>query len=382
MKRAKEFKDVYLRRLKTGVITSPYLLEAGITPVTNLIMILSNISERIYVISGCSGHKLPNNKHVYRHIVAEKTPNTNFKPVYYFYDCLKIMFHIIKLRDEVKIWFFFLGEIPLIIPIAISKALNKHVILMFSGSPNNFLKYRKKSHFTRFLEYIARLNMHLSDYIIVYSSRIRDEHNFDKYKSKTIIASEHFLDLNIFRVMKPFNERNRKIIGYIGRLEEEKGIFNLIKAMEFLDKDILLFIYGDGTLRPIIENYLLKNNLKNVQLFGWISHSELPKKLNDLRLLILPSFTEGLPNVMLEGMACGTPILSTPVGSILDVITEGNTGFIMRNNSPECISDSIVRVLNHPDIAKISENACSFVNINYTYEKAVEKFKRIFKIIE
>ena len=74
-------------------------------------------------------------------------------------------------------------------------------------------------------------------------------------------------------------------------------------------------------MKDNIEAYLVKNNLSDtVKLTGWIPHGELPKYLNELKLLVVPSYTEGLPNIVLEAMACGTPILETSVGGIPDFI--------------------------------------------------------------
>ncbi len=103
--------------------------------------------------------------------------------------------------------------------------------------------------------------------------------------------------------------------------------------------------------------------------------------MNELKLIILPSYTEGLPNIMLEAMACGTPVLATPVGSIPDVIKDGETGFIMKNNSPECIAENVIRALNYPNLEQISLNARILVEKEYTYEKAVEKYKKVLENI-
>jgi len=118
-----------------------------------------------------------------------------------------------------------------------------------------------------------------------------------------------------------------------------------------------------------------------VDLPGWIPHDDLPAYLNQLRLLVLPSYTEGLPNIMLEAMACGTPVLATPVGAVPDVIVDGKTGFIMENNSPECIAENVVRALAHPDIEQIAEAGRRFVEENFTFERAVERWKEVLEEI-
>jgi len=81
----------------------------------------------------------------------------------------------------------------------------------------------------------------------------------------------------------------------------------------------------------------LDNNglITRVDIPGWISQVDLAKYLNTLRLLVLPSSTEGLPNILLEAIACGTPVVSTPVGAIPDIIQDDENGFIMDNNSPD-----------------------------------------------
>jgi glycosyltransferase involved in cell wall biosynthesis len=110
---------------------------------------------------------------------------------------------------------------------------------------------------------------------------------------------------------------------------------------------------------------------------GWISHDDLIRYLKRLRLLVIPSFTEGLPNIMLEAMACGTPVAATSVGAIPDNITDGETGFIMENNSPECISANIIRALEDPNREKIAMNAKKMVEKEFSFESTVMQWKRI-----
>jgi glycosyltransferase involved in cell wall biosynthesis len=99
--------------------------------------------------------------------------------------------------------------------------------------------------------------------------------------------------------------------------------------------------------------------------------------LNELKLFVLPPYTEGLTTGVLEAMACGTPVLATSVGAIPDVIKDGETGFIMENNSQECIAENVIRVLNYPNLDRIVKNARELVEKEFSYEAAVERYRKI-----
>ena len=100
----------------------------------------------------------------------------------------------------------------------------------------------------------------------------------------------------------------------------------------------------------------------------------MPIYLNNIKLLVMPSVKEGLPNTLLEALACGTLVLATPVGGIPGLIRDGETGFIMENNTPECIAKNIMRALNHPDLEKIVENGRDLIKTKHSYEHSVKTF--------
>ena len=80
-------------------------------------------------------------------------------------------------------------------------------------------------------------------------------------------------------------------------------------------------------------------------------------------------------------MACGTPVLATSVGGVPDLIKDGNIRFNVKDKSPECIAKNVIRALEHLNPERIGENARALVEREFTYEAAVEKYRKILESI-
>jgi glycosyltransferase involved in cell wall biosynthesis len=301
---------------------------------------------------------------------------------------LEMCVNLAKISSNIDIVIFSQGSTWLPLPLLLAKLLRKRVIVVVMAATFNIAEKTYSNTlfgkggiiFHGIFKLLANISYALSDKIVVYSEKLIDQFELNNYKNKISIAHEHFLDFDKFKIKNKFDERDN-LVGYIGRLSEEKGVLNFVRAIPkiFEERDKVNFLVGgDGHLRDEIEKYISKENLNNkVNLAGWIPHDRLPDYLNELKLVVLPSYTEGLPNVMLEAMVCGTPVLATSVGAIPDVIKDGETGFIMGNNTPECIAENVIRVLKHTDIEEIVKNAREFVEKEFTYEAAVERYRAI-----
>ena len=149
---------------------------------------------------------------------------------------------------------------------------------------------------------------------------------------------------------------------------------NYICAKEL---DIKFVIIGEGPLTHLIKSMPPECSAR-IDFVGLVPHSMLSTYFNKMKLLIIPSYTEGLPKVLLEAMACGTPVLATPVGAIPDVIINGENGFIMGDNSPSCITENVIRAINCPNLGKITQNAKELINADYNYAAALRRYESIF----
>jgi len=374
--------------LSIGLVTSP-INKASVTPVSNYLAILSQFSD-LYVITGNYAKVLfeadtESKPNVHVHFINYPIESSIFlKFIHYMYGQLRYSYHIFRHSNKAKIWIFFVGGERMPLPMMIAHLLRKPVLLYMPGSAIRDGEFSKDP-FSKMTKILSALTRNLSSRIILYSPNLISEWNLEPYRYKILIAHEHFLDFNTFTVTTPLPDR-APLIGYIGRLSGEKGVQHFAQALPAIlsdQQDLRVLIGGDGPLKELIEASLQKGGVTaRVDLPGWISHDDLPRYLNQLRLLVLPSYTEGLPNIMLEAMACGTPVLATPVGAIPDVIIDGKTGFIMENNSPECIAENVKRALDSPDLERIAENGRRFVEENFTFEKAVENWKEILQSIE
>ena len=370
---------------KIGIVTFP-LEKSNIIPLYNIIGITRCLTNHVYIITGNSGINVAQKLNDLHFELIYHTSGSNIITKVYNYakTQLTITIHMLKLSKNIDSWIFPIGGEALISCIIFAKILRKSVIMSLTSSTESMMKHQK-NYLTPIIVSFANINYFLADKIILYSPALITEWNLEKYRHKILIAHEHFLDFNTFTVTTPLPDRP-SLIGYIGRLSGEKGVQHFAQALPAVlngREDLRVLIGGDGELKESIAASLQEQGVTaRVELPGWISHDDLPRYLNQLRLLVLPSYTEGLPNIMLEAMACGTPVLATPVGAIPDVIIDGKTGFIMENNSPEWIAANVIRALNSPNLDRIAEDGRRFVEENFTFERTVENWKEILQSIE
>lgn len=135
----------------------------------------------------------------------------------------------------------------------------------------------------------------------------------------------------------------------VGRLCEAKGQLLLLDAAHRLIKRGILFelvLAGDGEMRVEVENLIAQYSIgKQVRITGWLSNEEVRSEILAARGLILPSFTEGLPIVIMEAMALRRPVLSTYVAGIPELVVAGRTGWLFPAGSVEEMTIAIEEFL-------------------------------------
>lgn len=356
--------------------------KSGLTPpLLNLIKIVKSFSDEVYLVTaGETNGKLRYDEEIDLKFIKHKRQSNIFLRILWYMKLqFEISYSLFKLRNDYYSVIFFIGGEGLILPALISKIFKKELITVLAGFPAKISQI-KRDPLSKMMDLLSKSVFKVSDKIVVYSKSIIVERQLQKYEKKLFVAHRHFIDKNKFKAIKTFNRREN-IIGYVGTLNELKGTKNLIKAIpQFLkNQNNFKFVFiGDGPLLNEINTYIDEKKLKNnVFIEGWVQHDELPIYLNEFKLLILPSYTEGLPNVIIEAMACGTPVLTTYVGAIPDIIKDNHNGFIMTDNSPKCIERNIIRAIKSPEINTIIENANFLVEKEFDFENVRKTWEKL-----
>jgi len=137
---------------------------------------------------------------------------------------------------------------------------------------------------------------------------------------------------------------------YVGNLKEAKGIFELIDGFSKIHMnfpELKLVFAGPGTLKQQLIEQAINYDIKGkVELLGSVDHSELPHLMSHARLVALPSYNEGVPNVLLESMACGTPVLASNVGGIPEIINLPHCGILIPPRSSDAVAKGLTQALN------------------------------------
>jgi glycosyltransferase involved in cell wall biosynthesis len=167
------------------------------------------------------------------------------------------------------------------------------------------------------------------------------------------------------------------VVGFVGRLTEQKNVALLIKALAGLPK-VVGVIVGDGELRGELEVLAANEGATNILFLGALPHADQMLPLFDV--LCLPSLWEGLGLVLLEAMQRKVPIVGSEAGAIPEILARGKYGILFDPSTSASLRRALVRAQDDPDNLKImAEMAYDYVNTTFSVGGMVAKTTRIYE---
>jgi len=313
--------------------------------------------------------------------------NLFFSPIYNYFKIKKIIkeknpdvIHIIPTHFTYFRLISFLSKMgkPIVIDIR-DYSFNSAFGSDKEGSPISFTKraMSKRLFISKFLFLV--IGMYES---IIFKSYIKNLKKMDKEKEciKFIALSNFIRDRliqagfskdkikiipNISKKSIVKNRKRKNKIIFAGRIEKDKGVWDLIKAVEILqNKKIYLDLVGNGSESENIKNYLTDKKIRNIRLLGKVSNKEVLKKYAESKIILGPStWPEPFGRFIQESITTKTPCIATKVGGIPEGIKDHETGLLVEPNNPKQLAEAIQELLTNKKLYnKIVKNLKKEVN--------------------
>jgi len=373
-----------------ALIYFPYSGEIIYKFLNNLILILNPICDNITII-GANTNKLTINPSKVRtkpiKFSMHKLNYISPKLLSIFIWIIKLIliqilqsYELIKERNNYEIVIFYMAYPYFLIPLISAKFIGKKTMEVVTRSPS-------QSNLSKILSLQDYLFFELLDGISPESNGLLKLYNIN-YEEKILPEGSRYIDTKKYFIANTYKER-AKCVGYIGRITQKKGVIEFIDAIKIIalkKKDISFIIIGSGDLLPWVQKecQLIRNELNvNILITGYIEDDEIPFYLNKLKLLVLPTqHSEGLPTIILEAIFCGTPVLTTEIGAISDVVIDNLTGYFLENTKKENLAKMIIEILERENLEFIIKNAHDIVEGKFSYTHTVERWENILEIMK
>ncbi|UUX91810.1 glycosyltransferase [Methanoplanus endosymbiosus] len=217
--------------------------------------------------------------------------------------------------------------------------------------------------------------------------------NIQNDKKNILIHRENIQQYSEYNDLSYLPKGSKPVILSIGRLIGLKGTEYLIQSIIYLTKafpEIIIIIAGIGPEKERLEQLVQKLKLSEKVVFkGFISHELAIEYYKFSDVFVLPSVnlngqTEGLGVVLLEAMACKTPVIGSNVGGIPDIIKDGRNGFLVPEKDPEAIAGKIKIILDNNELReKFITNGYTTVKENFSWDIILKKNEEIYrKLVE
>ena len=208
-----------------------------------------------------------------------------------------------------------------------------------------------------FLPVISRFSLTSADMLRAESVSTMDKmRKFAPQKPYAIFPRVHlelFLDLNVKHVAK---DADTFTVLYVGELIKLKGVNHLLAALQRVYHEyshVSLTIIGDGDCRTELGDMAEEMGIADcVEFTGFLKPEKVKEHMLKSDVLVLPSMTEGLPRVIIEAMAVGLPIIATDVGSVRELVRDGENGFLVQPMDIDALTKAFLNLAGDRERAK------------------------------
>lgn len=267
--------------------------------------------------------------------------------------------------------------------VSIAKWKNKKVIIFFRGWSHSVRQKIGKRYLWLFKFFVDK-----SDCCIVLSEWEKHQLQEWGYKKQifvetTLVDDALIENISSEYIISKYRNGNSNInLLFLSRIEKTKGIYEALDTYILLKKGqpyLHFIIAGDGFELENVKNKVKNEDIQDITFKGFVKGEEKIQVFNESHLFLFTSYSEGMPNAVLEAMAFGIPVVTTNVGGLSDFFIDRENGYIVTENVPSVLADKIDSLIIDKElILEIALNNFKLANERFYSSKVVKRLESIY----
>lgn len=194
-------------------------------------------------------------------------------------------------------------------------------------------------------------------------------------------------NIDHFQASAERKANGRLHILFVGTLNGRKGEDDILATclyMETVNSPWCLTVVGDGPRYELFEEKIKKFGLSDkVMLLRYVEYRSMPDLYHSADVFLFPSYSEGMPKVVLEAMACGCPVILSDIPGCRELVVEGKNGYLVPPGRPDLLADAVQRFVNEPELIKrMGQFSRSIIELEYTWDAVARKVEECYHTIK
>lgn len=294
------------------------------------------------------------------------------------------LFHVPEFKPDVLHIFFGIPDGPVGWLIKRVYGLPYLISLRGADVPSDEVK-RFAKHY-KLLRPVVRWLWHDADAVVAVSNGLR-EYALETTPDLPIEVIPNAIELSVFTPPLRRNSNGIVHLIFVGRLNAFKNVETLLEAIARLKEmpveSFQLQLVGDGERRANLERLVIERGLaRQVQFLGWMDRGVLVERYRQADLFVTATTWEGMPNTVLEGMACGLPVVATRASGLEELVQEGVNGYLVNINDPAALAERLALLINDPyERQRMGKESRKIAEREFAWEYIAEQYVEIYRRI-
>ena len=205
------------------------------------------------------------------------------------------------------------------------------------------------------------------------------------YQEVTIIDDDTLEGFDIHKTLQDRHESSKWRILFLSRILRAKGIYETVQAVSLLQTrypNVELVVAGEGDKLDDVRSFAHDVGASNVIFPGYVQGKEKRRLFEEANIFCLPSYSEGLPGAVIEAMAFGLPVVTRPVGGLVDLFQDGEHGLISDSLDPEVIAGMIEKLFLDKEVYdRISLSNHQYAQRHFLASSAASRLETLYSTV-